>query len=249
LFKNVLLRSLAGATAVGSALAVSLVAGPAATTASPEIRNVACAYPASVSTTTKVALERPVAIYGVSTSATATVSTDAGAGAPMGRVRFYLKNSDGSLRNTWTESLSGGQATITLPRRLPSNRTYVVRARFLPEHCSTFKRSLSDAAYYIVRKPGTRTIVHAPSVHRGERPHVRVAVRSASPLNANGRVRIVVQRRSNVVASRVIRLRHGRVHTSFRPLRPGRYDVKVRYFGARNFRGSRGEDVFRVWRR
>ena len=45
MFKKVLLRSIAGATALGSVLAVSLVATPAVVTSAPEIRNVACSLP------------------------------------------------------------------------------------------------------------------------------------------------------------------------------------------------------------
>ena len=217
------------------------------TTASPEIRNVDCAYPEDVSTTTTLKLERPVAIFGVSTTATASVSTDAGADAP-GRGRVILKNSDGSVRNTWTERLRRqrhGHATARTRRSAPR------RPRKLPP----------EALLDLQAQPLGRGVLHRPQTghaHGGERARERspwrahagpaFAVRSASPLDPHGRVRIVVKRNGNAIASQVHRLRSGRANATFRKFRPGHYDVKVRYFGARNFRGSSGEDGFRVYR-
>lgn len=250
MFKKILLRSVAGATAAGSALAMSLVAAPAVVTSAPEIRNVACdeKYQGSVSTTTQLSLERAVAIYGVSTTATAKVTRDeAGAKSPTGRVKFTLLNPGGGVRNAWVVGLSGGEASITLPQDLPARATYTVRARYMPG-CSIFAGSSSAPAYYTVNKAGTRTGVNAPNITRGENARVNVEVRSGSPLTPVGQVRIVVLRQAKVLASQTHRLRGGKVSATFRKFPVGYYDVEVRYLGTRNFRASKGADDFRVSR-
>jgi hypothetical protein len=249
MFKKILLRSVAGATAIGSALAFSAVTAPAVVTASPEIRNVACEvkYPGSVSTATQLTLGRSVGVYGVANSATATVSTDeAGAKTPTGRVRFTL-SADGKVLRAWTVSLRGGEATVGLPRRLGAQETYNVVARYLPG-CSVFKPSTSNIAYYSVNKAGTNPAVNAPNVTRGDNARVNVNVRSASPFAPGGKVRMVVKRHGRVLAKQVRTLRGGKASATFREFAVGRYRVEVRYLGTRNFRPGSGADVFRVTR-
>ena len=207
-------------------------------------------YPGSVSTTTR-SPRAPVAIYGVSTTATARVSRDeAGAEDAGWELRFILKNNDGSVRKSVDRGRSpAARPPITLPRRLPSKRTYTVRARYIPPSCTIFKPSSSQRGRTTPSaRPAPAPAVNAPNVHRGERAHVHVKVRSGSPLDPHGRVRIVVERNGKAIASQVHRLRSGRANATFRRFHPGHYNVKVRYLGARNFRASHGEDDFRVYR-
>jgi len=244
MFKKVLLRSVAGATALGSMLAVSLVATPAVVTSAPDIRNVACSlqYPGSVSTNTTVATTRGVAGYGAATTATATVTRDDAGRNPRGTVRFVLR---GAVNKTWTVRVRQGRASVTLPRTLPARNTYRVTAYYFPPSCSIFKRS-DGTTYYTVYKAGTRTRVSAPNIRRYQKPTANVVVRST--LTPRGKVRIVLVRKGNQVAAQTKRLRGGRTSATFRKVRPGYYKMKVRYLGAKNFRPSSGADGFRVRR-
>lgn len=244
MFKKVLLRSIAGATALGSVLAVSLVATPAVVTSAPEIRNVACSlpYPSSVSTNTTVSTTRGVAAYGAATTATATVTRDDAGYNPRGSVRFLLR---GAVDKSWTVKLRNGQASVSLPRTLPAGNTYTVTAKYFPPSCSIFKRS-SGSTYYTVFKAGTRTRVNAPNIRRTQRPSANVVVRST--LTPSGKVRVVLVRKGNTVAAQTKRLSGGRASASFRKVRPGKYTMKVKYLGTRNFRASSGADTFRVRR-
>jgi hypothetical protein len=254
LFKKILLRSVASTAAIGSALAVSLVATPAVVTTSPEIRNVACdlKYPSSVSTTTQLSLGRSVGAYGTENWATARVSRDeANAKTPVGKVRFRLFNrSDGSLIRAWRVQLRGGEATVGLPRRLGAQTTYTVRANYIPPDCSIFQRSASAPAYYTVNKAGTRTVVRAPDRTRGQNGRVNVRLRTGSPFTPQGKVRIVVKRAANnrVVARQVRKLEDGRVSATFRKFAVGRFKVRAVYLGAKNFERSAGNARFRVTR-
>lgn len=249
MFKKVLLRSVVGATAVGSMLTMSLVSAPSVVTSAPEIRNVACGvkYPGSVSTTTSLKLSRSIAVYGSSNKATATVSRDDSDKTPGGSVRFSL--SGNGVNKSWTVSLSGGDASVSLPRNLEAGNTYTVKARYFPPDCSVLKGS-SDSAYYTVVKAKTLRSVNAPDVDRGERARVSVVVSSQRPgmFTPRGQVRIVVKRAGNVLLSKTVTLQDGRVRTSLKKFRPGSYDVVARYFGTTNFSGARGSDDFRVRR-
>ena len=249
MFKKFVLRSLAGATAVGSALTLSLVSTPSVVTSAPEIRNVACSvkYPGSVSTTTQLSLSRSIAVYGSTNTAKATVSRDDSDKNAGGSVRFTL--SGGGVNKAWTVSLSGGAASVTLPKSLEAGNTYTVNAQYSPPSCSVLKPS-SDSAYYTVVKAKTLRSVNAPDVDRGERASVSVVVSSQRPgmFTPRGQVRIVVKRGGNVLATKTVALQDGRVRTSFGKFRPGSYDVVARYFGTSNFNGARGTDDFRVRR-
>lgn len=243
MFKKILLRSVVGATAVGSALGVSLVATPAVVTSAPEIRTVACAtYPGSVSTTTDLSVRPAVAAYGTSAKATAKVSS--GSGTPWGSVRFVLTKPDGKVR--WDVSLSRGVAAVSLPRTLSAGHTYPVTARYMPTECSRFAGS-SDGAYYTVKKSPASTRVNAPNVRRTQSARVNVAVGS-STVAPTGQVRIVVKRRGRVVASKVRTLSGGKASASFGRIRVGSYDVRAVYRGTINFGSSAGSDEFRVRR-
>jgi hypothetical protein len=251
MFKKILLRSVASTAAIGSALAVSLVATPAVVTTAPEIRNVACEvkYPGSVSTTTQLSLGRYVGAYGVPNFATARVSRDeAGAKTPVGKVRFRIFNPNGKVRRAWTVRLRNGEATVGLPRRLGAQNTYTVRANYIPPDCSIFQRSASAPAYYTVNKAGTRTVVRAPDRTRGQNGRVNVALRSAN-FTPQGKVRIVIKRGDRVVARQVRKLNtNGRVSAGFRKFAVGKFNVRAVYLGTPNFKRSAGNATFRVTR-
>ncbi|HEX6877949.1 MAG TPA: hypothetical protein VF165_19975 [Nocardioidaceae bacterium] len=245
MFKNVLLRSLAGATAIGSALTISLVATPAAVSSAPQVQTVACTeYPSRAATNTSVSAQPSMAPYGTAAKAMATVTS--GAGTPTGRVRFVLRDSDGSFIDSWVVGLSGGSASSPLPRGLPARHTYTINGKYLPG-CSPFGKS-HDSGSYSVYKARTATKVNAPSIHRGDRARVNVAV-SSSTLTPTGRVRIRIVRNGNVIASSTLTLDSGRAFASFGKYRPGLYTAKVGYLGTGNFRQSSGSDDFRIYRR
>jgi hypothetical protein len=253
LFKKILLRSVASTAAIGSALAVSLVATPAVVTTAPEIRNVACSVPkpyqSSVSTTTQLSLGRSVGAYGVANSATARVSRDeAGAKTPVGQVRFRLINPNGEVRRAWKVRLRNGEATVGLPRRLGAQNTYTVRANYIPPDCSIFQRSASAPAYYTVNKAGTRTVVRAPDRTHGQNGRVNVRLRTASPFTPQGKVRIVVKRGDRVVARQVRKLNDGKVSANFRKFAVGKFNVRAVYLGAKNFKRGAGNTGFRITR-
>lgn len=250
MFKNILLRSVAGATALGSALTISLVATPAVVTSAPDIQNVACTvqYPSSVSTSTGVSLAKKFAVYGARNSATASVArTDGSSKTPGGSVRFILSKQGGSVIQRWTASLSGGQATVFLPRRLPARSAYSVTARYLPPGCTIYKPSSGSNGFSVF--PGTTaTGVNAPNIRRGQIARARVTVTSDSPFTATGRVTVVLSRRGNQLASKTYTLDSGSVTASFGRRRVGTYTVTAYYKGTNNYKQSQGADDFRVRR-
>lgn len=248
MFKKVLLRSLVGTTALGSALAMSVVAGPATVTTAPEIRTVACDYPANVTTTTDITLNTPVALYGAFNTATATVS--AGEGTPEGTVEFTVTRDDTTV-GTWSRTLNAnGKATISLPRYLNAQATYTIEAAYVPTECSEFKPSEADpAANLSVYKRGTSLDTRAPHRARGQRPYVAVSVDSGLPRDAAGKVRIIIKRAGKVRANRVVRLSDGSARAVFRKMAPGKFSVQTRYLGTRNFSRSTDTNGFVVRRR
>lgn len=249
MFKKILFKAVVGAAATGTALSVSLVATPSVVTSAPEISNVACAaYPGSVATNTDLSVAQPIVRYGRGSTATAKVArTDSGAKKPIGTVTFTLSNKDGSVRRTWTRDLNRGEATISLPSRLPARATYGLRVAYNATNCSMFADSNSEPRGFTVLRAGTKTNVAAPNRDRGERPVVRVAVNSGSPVATSGRARVKIYRKAVLVRSRLVSFTGG-FRTSFAKLRPGYYDVRVQYLGTGNFVGSRGSDDFRVFR-
>lgn len=245
MFTKHVIKSVAGATAVGATLAMSLVATPAVVTTAPEIRTVACAYPDSIATLADVTLRRVAAPYGTSNLASVTVErTDTG-GAATGSVRFTVA-SGGSVYSAATVTLSGGSASWTMPSRLPSSRTYTVRADYRPT-CRF--RADSDAAFYTVYRARTNTSVEVRNVSRGVTPVARGFVASPSPLNPPGRVRIVVTRRAVEVHRETVPLQGGAFSASLRRFRPGYFQVEATYLGSTHYKSSKGEDDFRVFRR
>jgi hypothetical protein len=247
MFRKSLLRSVIATTALGTALGASIIISPAVVTTAPEIRTLDnhCSepYPGRVSTSTDLAVRRPIARFGAQNVVTATVSgTDANAeGRPEGAVVFTLGETA-----TWTRPLStNGAASVALPRYLKASATYPVRATFVPEECTVFGGSSDSGNYTVFRGAAS---AQAGARARGRRPVVTVSVDSGLPRAAAGKVRIVVERAGKVRAQRVVRLRGGSARVVLRPMRPGRYGVQVRYLGARNFEPSNAGAGFRIGR-
>lgn len=248
MFKKFIYRSVAGATAVGSVLAVSLIATPATVTSAPAIRNVAedcnLQYPSSVATSTDLKLTRIAAQYGTQNVATVLVTRDdAGSRKPVGRVRV-------SIGNAWSRTvrLVDGQASVDLPHTLNAGNTYTVRARYIPPSCSMFAAS-RDLASYTVFRARVRLAVNAPNVARGVRPRVNVLATSRTGVTVPGSVRVTILRQAVVVGRKWAALdSDGRVRVFFPRKRPGYYNVEVFYPRKANFTRATGEDDFRVFR-
>jgi hypothetical protein len=247
MFKKMLFKSVAGATALGSAFAVSLVATPAMVTSAPEIRNVACniAYPQSVATNTQLSLVRTAGQYGLQNSATVrVVRTDSAGRNPVGRAVIRVVG----VRN-YTVRLTNGEATVNLPR-LNARQTYTVRARYVPPGCSVFAPSASAPSYYTVIRAGVRLNVNAPNVRRNVRPRVNVTATSLTGMTPPGRVRVRLYREAVQVGAKWASLnRNGQTRVFFPRKRPGYYQAKVFYPASQNFSQASGENDARILRR
>lgn len=241
MFTKILFRSVAGTTALGSALAVSLIAGPGTVTASPEIRNVACEYPAAASSETALTLLNSMGRFGDVNRATVQVTS--GNTTPAGQVQFAI---NGNTRATRPLS-ANGTATFGLPGYLPAKTTHSVTATFVPADACAVEGS-SDSSSYTVFRRGTKATAAAPDRVRGKRPVVRVSVDSGLPRDARGKVRVVLRRGGKIRANRVVRLSDGSAVVRFRKMRVGDYKVRVRYLGARNFKRSTNVTTFGVQR-
>lgn len=241
MFTKILFRSVAGTTALGSALAVSLIAGPGTVTAAPEIRNVACEYAPAGKTSTDLTLQKSLGFFGDANRATVQVSN--GNTTPDGEVLFAV---DGKTRAVRQLNASG-TATFGLPGYLGAGVDHVVTATFVPADECTWVGS-SDTDYYSVFRRGTKTGAAAPDRVRGKNPVVRVSVDSGLPRDARGKVRVVLRRDGKIRASRVVRLSDGAAVVRFRKMVVGDYKVRVRYLGARNFKRSTNVTTFGIQR-
>ena len=255
MFKKLLLRSVATSAAVGSVFAASLVATPAVVATAPEIRTVACDYPATAATETVLDLSREGGHYGAINWATATVSaTDGGNAVPTGAVRFAVRDQTrGVVTDAATVGLDGnGQAELRLNRYLRANRTYMVTATYIPDDTCEFQVSEArTASFYFVFKRNTSTAVDAPSVRRFTRPAVTVSVGNRYfEERLWGKVRVVITKKGSNKALRATttRLTDRAATVSFKRLNPGLYTAKVRYLGNVNYAASSGADGFRVRR-
>lgn len=256
MFKKIFVKSAATTAAVGSALALSLVANPAVVATAPAISNVACApgaYPSSVSTTTTVSLNRAMGQYGM--YKTAVASVDAGDEIATGSVRFVLYNSStGAVLHRDNVDLDAtAQADVALPRYLRANQSYMLTASYIPGE-SCYQGSDATAAFHTVFKRKTATDVNAPNRTVRQRPTVTVSVAPTATGglyvadNAPGRAKVVVKKKGRVVRSTTVRLSGGSMRVSFSRLRTGYYTAQVRYLGNVNFAASSGADSFRVRR-
>lgn len=242
MFKRILVKSVAGVAAVGSALAMTVVAGPATTSAAPELRAVACSYPAEEQSTTTLELLRSFGRFGDINRAVATVTT--ATGPAEGRVRLLV---NGNLRAV-KKLNANGQATFGLPRYLRAQSTHSIIVKYVPADDCAATRS-RDAGHYSVVKRRTQTEVNAPNRVRGRNPVARVQVSSVVPRSPRGKVRVIIRRDGRAVADRVVRLnRDAAARVRFRKMRVDTYKVRVRYLGAMNFTRSTDTTSFRVRR-
>lgn len=142
MFTKLLPSKAFAALLVGGTLAATQLVGPTSTvTASPELERVA--YPAKVSTTTDLRLDRRVVRRGQRNVARVRVSAETG--TPQGTVTIKVAG------RQYVERLRDGRASHALPRYLRANRTYRVVAVYNGN--KLFKKS-SDEAYFTVKKRG-----------------------------------------------------------------------------------------------
>ena len=252
MFVKSLIRSVATVTAVGSALAVAQVAGPvgATVTAEPEAAAAVLTadpqYPAPIQTTTSLKLT-PLVQYGARNVARISVRKNGTGGGPLtGKARVTIAN----YNWTRTPSLSNRAASVALPRTMRAQRTYRVRATYLPAE-SQFKTSSSLWKFITVKKAITQA---APSVRRtprGTRPRVNLRVSAATGIHVNaGRASVRLYKDGHLMRRQVVRIRDGRARATFgRVYSRGIWDVNVTYRGTSNFRSDSVSTWFRVTRR
>jgi len=247
MFAKHLKKSAFSAAAVGAVLAVAATTTPGTVTAAPTLKNVACesGYENKTATTTNLTLVRPIQQYGQRNRANVTVTSDAG--EPTGSVIISVAG------RTWTVPVTNGEATKALPRRLPAQNSYDVRARFRPDCAdgTQYARSASTKVL-TVRKANTRIPTRsAASIRRGERPVVRAIVESTVSPGGEARVTIVNgnAKKSKIVSVSKLGAGESLIRARFsRTRKLGVWDVTIRYIGTRNFRPSTEFTTFRVRR-
>jgi len=228
-------RSVARIAVIGSVLAAAQLMVPVGIAA-------ADPYPNSVATVTHLNLERNIAQYGANTTATVRVTDGGLAGTPVGTITLRV------FGDVQTEQLSGGTASFTLPRRLPAQETYTVRAYYHAPAESRYMDS-RDSTNYTVVKANTTAHVRAADVTRDERPRVHVRVTSATGLTPHGDVRVRLIKNGDVRRSTIVTLRDGEATVSFRPVWGlGEWTARVVYLGNDNFRRDVGQAIFIVTR-
>jgi len=128
---------------VASSAAAGMMILPAATSIAPQIQNVACKYPRSIVTQTKLIYPTVIEAH---TTHIARVNVD-GKGGPNGTVRFKLgKHGDPVFKNV----VDGSPVRFKFGETLKGGRTYVVRAKFFG-NCRY--RNSSDQGKVTVLKP------------------------------------------------------------------------------------------------
>jgi hypothetical protein len=197
--------------------------------------------PATVASTTKVAIRPATSAYGAAKNAIATVSA-AGA-TPTGKVTFAL----GSRRAT--RSLVNGKATWALPRTLAVGR-HRVTATYAGNTAT--EPSKSAAATVTVRKATSRLNAAANYLKRKRKALISAKVRTTAGANASGTVRFVLKRGKRTVATKRDGLNRRDVATvTFKGRqvrRPGTYRVIAVYLGSRTVKASTDVTRFRVRR-
>lgn len=144
MFANLTLTKILGTAAVAGGLTLTQLglagAVAAPSTAEPSVQE----YPAGVVTDTDISLESRTLDEGESTTATVTVTSDAG--TPQGRVTFKV-----SGHSKKVVPLVAGEASYETPTDLRAGRTYKVSARY---NGGGVYRPSSAAAYITVRGDG-----------------------------------------------------------------------------------------------
>jgi hypothetical protein len=246
MLKSLLGRSFASAAAAGAVLAASAIAGPAAVTAT--VSPVACQdnYPNPIATSTNLTLRDSIVEFGTRQRAFAKVSSTAS--RPTGSVVFSVAG------KAWTVGLdNNGEASKTLPSGLSAERTYKVRARFVPNCITAQVGGSGDSQALTVFKANTRiSSVLAPSIKRGEKASVRAVVgtKTRSP---KGEAKVVIwkggKKMSKVVDLRPIGAGDSVLKATFGKVRkPGTWNVKITFLGSDNFKKSVKFASFRVKR-
>jgi len=117
------LRNAVAATAIAGTMVL-----PAATTVAPQIADVACAYPNSVTTATNIAAPTVIKDH---TSHTATVDVDPG--AAKGRVRFRIVGPLGHhsdvQKNVWAQ-YDGSPVSFSYGGAFKAGKNYKLKAKF-----------------------------------------------------------------------------------------------------------------------
>lgn len=250
MFKRALFKSVVGAVALGSALAVAQFAAPATNVASRSIVDAAsqCTnYSSDTYTVLDLVLSHMGGHFGDSNTATATVKTTDGRRVSNGSVRFSIS---GHPEYTTTVGVgSTGQASFAIPRRLPARATYSVDAIYLPS-CANFRKSSDNPKGYTVYKAGTTVgRVGAADIRRGGHPVVNVHVTSGTGIAVYGKVKVNLVYNSVVRKSRTVSLSAGDARVAFsRTYKRGDWRAKVTYLGTNNFKGDTNSTTFRITR-
>lgn len=238
--KQSLTRSVARIVAIGSVLAVAQLMAPAGNAA---VIVKADPYPNSVATVTHLNLGRNIAQYGAITRAFVRVTDGGLAGTPNGIIVLRVVGED-----VQTKPLVDGRAVFTLPRRLPAQETYTVRASYHAPAESQYRDS-SDSTSYTVVKANTTAHATARDISRDERPRVHVRVTSDTGLTPRGDVRVRLIKDGDVRRSKTVALNAGEATVFFRRVSElGEWTAKVVYLGNHNFQRDTDRDTFRVTR-
>jgi hypothetical protein len=245
MFKRIVVKSVAGAAGAGVVLALAGLTSPAAVSASPAIKNMACStnYPNPAASNTALAVVHYIHEYGKGNRAVATVAS--GGKNASGSVRFAT---DG---HSWLVPLVDGRAAHALPTRMGAAETYKVRARYLPDCKNGEVAGSRDHRFVTVNRANTEiTSRFASDIKRGGHPVIEAVVASRT-LSPGGRAKVILAngnaRKTKVVA--VDRIGHGdsKIHARFgRTFKRGQWTVTVRYLGTHNFEPCREFAGFKV---
>ena len=231
--------------AIVTAVASVALAGGALVVATAPASSAApgCQYPANIVTTTSLKVKPQKVQYGANARARVVVRATGSQRTPKGQVIVTVAG------RSRVSGLSGGAATVSLPRKLSAGDSYGVRAKYDPKRCSRFQKSTSPKRSFKVVKAHSRAKVNVDSIKRGHRPKASVRVRTATGVTANGKARVRISRHGTSFA-KTVRLHGGAASTKFKALnKVGKWKVRVTYKGTGNIRPDSGSDTFRVKRR
>jgi hypothetical protein len=190
---------------------------------------------------TTLVLDRTVADFGQDVTATAKVTTSAG--APDGDVAFSLNG--GTATKVRVDK--DGMATLALPD--PNVGGHTVAATFVPRDAASVDGSTATQALTVAK---TRTKLRVPVTGRTTTTATRVGVKAKGAFDTvpTGKVRIKLQRIGRT--AKTIKTRklndNGAARAGFGTLKSGRYRVVVVYRGDANHRYVKKPKIFRVKR-
>jgi hypothetical protein len=210
---------------------------PSATAAPSEQRG--CQYPAKFTTATDVDLNRKKVQYGKNIFARVEVYVPGSPRvAPSGSVTVRVdgKSRAGSLNKKGVVRL-----------RLPSLGAgkFTVRANYNPTCRFT---ASSDTAQLRIWKAKAKVKVNVGNVERGDKPKVRVKVRTATGVTARGDVKVRIWKGGASNAKKVDLRRGNGVAKLAKVKKLGKWKVKASYSGTKNVTADTGRDSFRVTR-